>query len=457
MDHQEFVDSVGMPCCVIAVEKKGDTYGDIRIQCANDSYKEIMGPAYRDNMLYYELVPQDNKFEDYCYRAAVLKQRMHAYVETKALRCWTDQTLIPLESDRDDIGYCEYIFEFTWEAEVDRMASVSVNEAKIVLEVGMTIIRGESFHESLDKALNIIVDASGAKGCRAIYIDHDKKEVINYGKVLRDKRWQKRETEYITYDLVKEWSDVIDVSDALIIKDERDMEMVAEIDPEWAESMRESGVTSLVMVPLHREKAVVGYLYVVNFDVDRVAEVKEILVMTSYILGTEIANHQLVKKLDEISSVDELTGLGNRRAMHRKMDMIRRAGSKTPFGVVNLDLNGLKAVNDNEGHEAGDALLVQAGEILEKVFYQEDLFRTGGDEFVVIISDIEKDAFDHKLITLRDNMDKNVDVSFAIGEFWSDGSDELKDAFRYADERMYEDKKIFYESHPEKERRKKAR
>ena len=457
MNYQVFVDSVGMPCCVIAVEKKGDSYGDIRIKCANDSYKEIMGPAYYDNMLYYELVPQDNKFEDYCYRAAVLKQRMHAYVETNALHCWTDQTLIPLESDRDDTGYCEYIFEFTWEAEVDRMASVSVDEAKIVLEVGMTIIRGESFHESLDKVLNIIVDASGAKGCRAIYIDHDKKEVINYGKVLIDERWKNRKTDSITYDLVKKWGDVIGVSDALIVKDERDMEMVEDIDPEWADSMRQNGVTSLVMVPLHREKTVVGYLYVVNFDVEKVAEVKEILVMTSYILGTEIANHQLVKKLDEISSVDELTGLGNRRAMHRKMDMIRRAGSKTPFGVVNLDLNGLKAVNDNEGHEAGDALLVQAGEILEKVFYQEDLFRTGGDEFVVIISDIEKDAFDHKLMMLRDNMDKNADVSFAIGEFWSDGSDDLKDAFRYADERMYEDKKIFYESNPEKERRKKAR
>ena len=50
-------------------------------------------------------------------------------------------------------------------------------------------------------------------------------------------------------------------------------------------------------------------------------------------------------------------------------------------------------------------------------------------------------------------MDKNADVSFAVGEFWSDGSDDLKDAFRYADERMYEDKKAYYENNPDKERR----
>ena len=47
-----------------------------------------------------------------------------------------------------------------------------------------------------------------------------------------------------------------------------------------------------------------------------------------------------------------------------------------PFGIINLDLNGLKLVNDREGHEAGDELLIQAGELLGKLFYREDLYRT---------------------------------------------------------------------------------
>ncbi len=452
MDYQDFVDTVDMPCCVLSVEKVGDSYGDIRIVCSNTRYKDVMGSAYHDNMLYYELVPKDNKFEDYCYRAAVLGQCMRAYVNTKAFDCWTDQTLIPLSSDRDDTGYCEYTFNLTETAESDRMAAVSMDVANIVLQISMTIIRGDSFKGSLGKVLDIIVDESGAKGCRVIYLDDDKKQVIHYGEKMAEGYWPKDNREIITYDLVKEWESVIGVSSALIIKDEHDMEEVEKADPEWAAGMRGSGVTSLVLVPLHREKKVVGYLYVVNFDTDKVVEIKESLEMASYILGTEIANHHLVKKLEELSSVDELTGVRNRHAMHRMMDHIHSTEGMMPFGIVNIDLNGLKVVNDKYGHEAGDMMLVQASEILQKVFYQEDIFRTGGDEFMVILDGIEEKALANKIMRLREDMEKNAEVSFAIGDVWSDGSTDLIEAMREADERMYADKEAYYEKHPENRR-----
>ena len=61
MNYQDLVDTVDMPCCVLSVEKAGDSYGDIRIVCSNERYKDVMGPAYHDDMLYYELVPKDSK------------------------------------------------------------------------------------------------------------------------------------------------------------------------------------------------------------------------------------------------------------------------------------------------------------------------------------------------------------------------------------------------------------
>ena len=92
------------------------------------------------------------------------------------------------------------------------------------------------------------------------------------------------------------------------------------------------------------------------------------------------------------------------------------------------------------GHEAGDKLIVQAGELLRKVFYQEDIFRTGGDEFVIITSGIDQETFYRKVKRLRNDVEKNSRVSFAVGEFWSEGDQNTKDVFRYADERMYADK-----------------
>ena len=121
MDLQKFVDQVSVPCAVLSVERTEKGFcKEVRIVCANQTYKQVMGAGYYDNMLYQELVPRDSKFEDFCFRAAFLNQRMHAYVPTRALGGWTDQQMIPLERESENLGYCQFLFEFTKSAEPDR-------------------------------------------------------------------------------------------------------------------------------------------------------------------------------------------------------------------------------------------------------------------------------------------------------------------------------------------------
>ena len=450
MKHQVFVDTVAMPCCVMSVEKTKDgTCGEIRIIAANKPYKNMMGPAYYDGMLYHELVPQDNKFEDYCFRAAILKQRMHAYVETKALNAWTDQTLIPLESDRDDIGYCQYIFEFTKEGEADRMAAVSVSAAEAVIKASLTLLRSEDFISSVRDVLRVIMEEADAEVSQIILIDREHKQSIDFCRLMSEDARPLRHlgVEKISYELMSTWERMIGVSNAVIIQNKQDMGQMAEENPAWAESMRMNNVRSLVLVPLRRAKEVTGYLYVVNYDISKTVKVKELLELMSFVLGSEIYTYMLLNKLEELSQIDTLTGILNRRAMQKRMRYLENHKTEA-FGVVNIDLNGLKVVNDNEGHDAGDRLLIQAGELLGKVFYQDDLFRTGGDEFVIITSRIDQETFYKKVKRLRDDAEKNARVSFAIGEYWSEGGEDIKDVFRYADERMYADKMAFYERNP---------
>lgn len=451
MDHQSFVDSVGMPCCVIAVDRKPDgSCGDIRIECANSAYKEVMGPAYYDGMPYYELVPKDNKFEDFCYRAAILKQRMHAYVETRALGSWTDQTLIPLTSDSETTGYCQFTFEYTNGPEAGRMASVSVNTASSVISACLKMMSTADLRQSLGDVLEDIMKSASAKGCRVVILDDENREAVNFCERVAPGAWPMRDpdNDIITYDLVSSWESIIGVSNAVIIKDESDMKALEAKNPVWVRSMRKSGVYDLVLMPLRRELQVMGYLYIVNFDVSKEVEVKELIELLSFFLSSEIYNYLLMHKLEMLSNIDALTGVCNRRAMLRRMKEITESKCRESFGVVNIDINGLKAVNDNDGHEAGDKLLIQAAEMLSKVFYQDDLFRTGGDEFVVIIRGIDRGTLERKLYRLRSDLKKNNGVSFAVGSFWSDGSTDINTAFRCADEMMYADKKAFYASNP---------
>jgi hypothetical protein len=182
MNFQEFVDCVKMPCAILSVENKGNgRWGEIRIVCSNEIYKKTMGPSYHDGMLYQELVAKDLKFEDYCYRAAILHQRMHAYVETvEDLGFWTDQQMIPLESKEEQIGYCQFTFEFTKSAEADRMVPVSADVASMVVKCCIKLLGGGDFRESVEGVVSYILEASEGFNCRIMLVDEQKQEAVNF-------------------------------------------------------------------------------------------------------------------------------------------------------------------------------------------------------------------------------------------------------------------------------------
>ena len=124
------------------------------------------------------------------------------------------------------------------------------------------------------------------------------------------------------------------------------------------------------------------------------------------------------------------------------------------FGLINLDLNGLKAVNDTYGHTEGDKLLVKASNLLKSVFRKTDVYRAGGDEFMVILPNMPEELFYKKVETLKSVMEKDDSVSFAMGAIFSDGTDDVHDIFVRSDELMYEDKKRIYEKRPDLARKK---
>ena len=90
----------------------------------------------------------------------------------------------------------------------------------------------------------------------------------------------------IPYNLIRTWENVIGVSNCLIIKDEQDMLLVEDKNPEWAYSMRTHRIRSLILIPLRRNKETVGYMYLVNFDTSRIVQVKETMELMSFILGS---------------------------------------------------------------------------------------------------------------------------------------------------------------------------
>ena len=150
-----------------------------------------------------------------------------------------------------------------------------------------------------------------------------------------------------------------------------------------------------------------------------------------------------------------LTGVKNRNAMNQRIDAIIEGNEKLPAktAVVFVDLNGLKQTNDNGGHASGDRLLKQAAAILRETFNDNDIYRAGGDEFMVIAEDISGAELEEKLGRLRLYQSGTEAVSFALGYCYSEGETDIRLAMSTADKLMYEDKKQYYERFPERRRK----
>ena len=459
MDFQELVDSYEMAAAVLSVEKTPDGhYGEIRIVRANAQYKQIMGSGYYDDILYTEIVPKELNFEDFCYRCAVLKQHLHSYADTKSLDVWTDGTYIPLSAayDNEKLSHFLFLFEFTKKPSADKLAEVSADAAAFVIKTCINLRGTKNFSESMNTVINDIQAKTDSFCSCIIMIDKEKQKYAPLcSKFRNDEACIEDFLPYMTPDVVFSWEKTLKSHDHIIIKDDFDMAELKKVNPVWVESLQTAGVKSLVLSPLSRGDKMFGVLFITNFNTDRLVELKEIMDLTSFFLSSEIANNDLMEQLEYMSNVDFLTGVRNRNSMNARVDR-HVCGSKpvrAPFGIIFTDLNGLKQCNDSGGHEAGDQLLKDAAELLKKHFKSHEIFRSGGDEFVIIVADCEKEAFEKKVSELRAESGYDAKVSLAIGADWSDNGKYLRLCMHNADEAMYADKNKFYEEHPEIPRR----
>ena len=158
-----------------------------------------------------------------------------------------------------------------------------------------------------------------------------------------------------------------------------------------------------------------------------------------------------IKKQQEIEFLsyrDQLTKLFNRHYLEKVRDEVK-AEKNHPLGIITMDMNDLKLVNDTYGHDEGDRLLVKVSDIFRHVFPADSLiFRMGGDEFMVVLPLIEEEILKQmkeRLEELLDEYGKEAyPVTIALGYFIShDPQEDLFDALKKADAYMYEDKRIY--------------
>jgi diguanylate cyclase (GGDEF)-like protein len=237
-----------------------------------------------------------------------------------------------------------------------------------------------------------------------------------------------------------------------------------------AEPRRAQNVKSLLMVPIRRSNpigAIGSYwgqvyrpsefeLNVLQALADSTAmAIESVRVMTELDERVRQRTQELEAANEEIrqlSLVDELTGLNNRRGFFMMAEQARNVALRhgARVFILFIDADGLKKVNDTLGHEAGDEMLRNLAQVLKSTFRRSDILaRLGGDEFCVFGSHengdpaAAKDRLYEKIeeFNARHSGPYRLAASIGISSFAADDERALEDVVAIADRAMYDEKR----------------
>ena len=461
-DFQKVADGIAAMTCIVSVEKLPDGgCGEIRLVTGNRAYIDSIERPMQDvvmltkefvpNSLYTTYMTRDLNFEDFCYRAAVQKKCLHSYAHPDRYDVWFNMSFLPLWPDDGNLCYCAYIMEINFEPSSERISNISGDIAASVLETAIKLREAKDFKAAMKDVVGDIRRLCESKYCGVLLVDNEKETCEVLGEDYAPDFKRELPDDFLEndfYRVARTWKDTISGSNCLIAKNEREFQVIAERNPLWYNSLKRAGVKNIALFPLKSRNEHLGYMWAAHFEENRSAKIKEILELTTFVLGSEVGNHLMVNKLKELSSRDLLTGVMNRNEMNNYVDSLRNLpdGQKKSVGILFNDLNGLKKVNDTQGHEDGDRLLQNAAGALKEVFETRNIFRAGGDEFVVILTDVSREQMEEKAQALRAAAEHYPAVSFSIGCSFEEDCRDVRRALIQADERMYEAKKKYYAS-----------
>lgn len=203
------------------------------------------------------------------------------------------------------------------------------------------------------------------------------------------------------------------------------------------------GIHNLLAVPLlNKSGAPIGIIGVDNPRTN--TDAPRLLHSVSNFVVSGIDKRNMLNLLDKLSYNDTLTGVYNR---YRYLEKVREL-QKTPpptLGIIYLDIDGMKQANDTYGHSFGDALLIRTANLLTQVS-SYDVYRVGGDEFVILCPEISQENFQFLTERLRQSVKEEMDLSISIGTKWTQGATDAMEQIVDADKLMSLEKQSYYNS-----------
>lgn len=336
----------------------------------------------------------------------------------------------------------EIAFDMTEaEKEKERLKN-TLDSEKMITECVRTLYKEHDLGKAMDQ---VLCQLGSFLSAERAYIFNVREQLM-----YNENEWcadgiepQKDKLQKISLSSIERWMPAFDRQECVVIEN---LESIRESSPEEYSILHQQSITSMVVAPLERDGRLAGYLGVDNPPPDKLINIASLLQTLCYFIMLAYRHAESQQQLSHLSYFDVLTSFYNRNRYIE--DSRRLTHMDTSVGVVYLDVNGLKDINDQYGHAFGDKVLAECARRMKVVFKGADFYRIGGDEFVIICKGIGKELFDQRIRELKNNFEEDPLYHAAVGACWAEKVDDLSRIIADADAKMYEDKKNYYRNHP---------
>ena len=426
-------------CCIFKVLT--DPFGtvkDMLFLYANQKYSQLVGRPMAElvgNTYYQTVSNQDEDWIKFSYQAAVLRQSSINRTYNSQFNKWFEFWVVPVYQK----GFCAFIIhDVTVDKRNEETQTFNTNTHNLVIDCAKALATPD-FNKGIKRVLRKIGQT----------IEADRVYVVRVnGSEIRDiHEWVSKsciselpsKQLFEKADMVDIWIKDLSGKNVYIMND---VAPIQEANPEMYQEFLAGRISRFMVASLKDKDGLIGFLVADNYSLEIQVNVSEMMETVAAFIAGQIRNNDLTKELMFLGGHDALTGLGNRYALNQTMLLLSEMS--VPVGVCYTDINGLKTINDEKGHQAGDMLIRDMAEIVGSVFKKKYCYRIGGDEFVAIIPDIEEDKFKELVAKLKE---KSKGAAMAIGLKWSRSSKDINKVITSADEDMYKDKAQYYKNH----------
>ncbi len=423
-------------CCIFQVVT--DPFGtvqDMLFLFANEKYGKLVEKSTSEliGSTYFNTV--NNRDEDWIklsYQAAFMRQSVINSTYNTKFNKWFEFWAVPVYKK----GFCAFIIhDVTAEKRKEETRVINSNSNNLILDCAKALTTND-FKKGIKYTLKELGKVLHADRVSIIEVNNDEiREVYEWSDKVSGTGLPSRKV-FEQFDFFTMWNKQMN-GESLIICD--DTTTINDKNHEVFKSVLEGTISRYIVSKLKSKTETIGYLLIDNYSQELTINVREVIESISIFISEELRNSRLVQEMSYMSNHDELTSLGNRHAYSATIHMLE--GMDVSIGVCFIDINGLKIINDSKGHDAGDNMIRETGDLITSVFKMKYCYRIGGDEFIVIVPQVEEEHFAGEIEKLRKKA-KNIPV--AIGAVWSDTANDILGLINQADKIMYADKAAYY-------------